>query len=87
MSSFEPKRHEEVLYGDNIENIKTGFFSETEEYNTLILSKVEKFTEKDTSEFKSFLFSFFQENRKIIDEFFLKKYLAKAQTFDIQVII
>ena len=84
MSEFEPKRHEEIQYGDNIEGIKTQFVNETEEYNSLILSKVEKFTEKDTTEFKSFLFSFLQENRKLIDEFFLKKYLGKAQTFDIR---
>ena len=84
--SFEPKRHEEILYGENIEGIKTHFVSENEEYNALILSKVEKFTEKDSSEFKSFLISFLKENRKAIDDFFLSKYLSKAKTFDIQVI-
>ena len=83
--SFEPKRHEEILYGENIDGIKTHFISETEEYNTLILSKVEKFTERDSSEFKSFLISFLKENRKAIDDFFLNKYVSKAKTFDIQV--
>ena len=82
MSGFEPKRHEEAIFDENIQTIKANFGTETEMYNTLISTKVEKFTERDNSEFKSFLFSFLQENRKVIDDFILKKYESKAQSFD-----
>lgn len=85
MLGFEKKKHEEVVYSENIQNIKTNFIVETETYSNLIQTRVESFSEKDTVEFKSFLSSFLEQNRKAIDEFFLKKYLAKSQSFDIQV--
>lgn len=85
MLGGEIKKHEEIAFGEAIENLKTHFIHENEVYNTLISTKVEKFTERDTAEFKSFLSSFLQEQRKIIDDFILNKYLSKSKTYNIQV--
>lgn len=85
MLQGENKKHEELYYGENIENLKSTFIHENETYNAHLATKIEKFTEKDTIEFKNFLLSFLQENRKVIDDFLIKKYESKSKTFDIHV--
>lgn len=85
MLGGEIKKHEEAVFGETIENLKANFINENEVYNTLISTKVEKFTERDTAEFKAFLSNFLQDQRKIIDDFILNKYLSKSKTYNIQV--